>query len=315
MKQPLRCAVIGAGHFGKLHAQKYALLEDCTLVAVADIDASATRQLADQYSCAPIDNYRKLFGQVDLVSVVTPTDTHFAIASDFLQQGTNVLVEKPVTANLQEAKELIDIAKQHDKILQVGHIEQFNPAVRILHDIEISHSFLRSSRLIPFNHKSSNTTSVILDLMIHDLDLVLSIVPSMISNISAKGIAIFTPETDIANARLEFKDGNVADLSVSRISLKKEMKFQVFTNDSYISIDLINQHYKHFKKGRKPLEILQEQHNFRQTDALLDEICHFVHCVKTGATPKVDGNKGREALAAAIQVTTAINRIGPKQTS
>ena len=303
----LKCAVIGAGYLGKFHAEKYASLKDCELVAVVDINAEAAQQVADKHGTAAMTDYRELLGQVDAVSIVVPTSFHHAVSKEFLQAGVHVLVEKPITVTVEEADELIALAKQHNVILQVGHLERFNPAVRGLENLHEKPLFIESHRLAPFNPRA-NDVSVVLDLMIHDIDIILALVDSEVEKIDASGTAVLTQGTDIANARITFKNGCVANVTASRISLKMERKMRMFRPSSYISVDFQNRVLVKHKTGDKEMfpgipEIVTEESVFESGDALFEEIKHFVNCIQTGDNPLVPGEAGRKALATAIEIS------------
>ena len=193
----LKCAVIGAGYLGKFHAEKYAALPDCELVAVVDVNEEAAKSVADKHGARALSDYQTLLGQVDAVSIVVPTTLHHAVARDFLQAGAHVLVEKPIAVTVEEADDLIRIAHENNRILQVGHLERFNPAVRGLENLEEKPLFIESHRLSPFNPRA-NDVSVVLDLMIHDIDIILALVDSEIDHVDASGTAVLTQGTDIA---------------------------------------------------------------------------------------------------------------------
>lgn len=305
----LKTAVIGTGYLGKFHAEKYASLTDCELVAVVDIDPVAAQAVADKYGAQALTDYQSLLGKVDAVSIVVPTSLHHTVSRDFLQHGTHVLVEKPITVTLAEADELIAIAKAKQVILQVGHLERFNPAILAL-ALDQSHEkplFIESHRLSTFNPRA-NDVSVVLDLMIHDIDIIQAMVDADIERIDASGMQVFTSGTDIANARLTFKNGCVANVTASRISMKMERKMRLVRPSSYISVDFQNRVLTKLSAGSKEMfpgvpEILTEESVFENGDALLAEIKHFVQCIQTGQNPTVSGEAGRRALATAIQIT------------
>jgi predicted dehydrogenase len=303
----LKCAVIGAGYLGKFHAEKYASLKDCELVAVVDINQDAAKQVADLYGAQAMTDYQSLLGQIDAVSIVVPTSLHHSVTRDFLNAGSHVLVEKPITVTVEEADDLIAIARDKNLILQVGHLERFNPAVRGLEKIEDKPLFIESHRLSPFNPRA-NDVSVVLDLMIHDIDIILALVDSEVERIDASGTAVLTQGTDIANARITFKNGCVANVTASRISMKMERKMRMFRPSSYISVDFQNRVLIKHRTGEKEMfpgipEILTEESVFENGDALLEEIKHFVSCIKNGENPLVSGEAGRKALATAIEIT------------
>jgi len=302
----LTCAVIGTGYLGKFHAQKYASLPDCELVAVVDINPEAAQAVAHQYGAAALADYQSLLGNTDAVSIVVPTTLHHQVAKDFLNAGSHVLVEKPMTVTLAEADELIAIARDNHLILQVGHLERFNPAVLGL-DRDEKPLFIESHRLSPFNPRA-NDVSVVLDLMIHDIDIILALTDSAVERIDASGTAVLTQGTDIANARLLFENGCVANVTASRISMKQERKMRLFRPSSYVSVDFQNRVLTKHRTGSKEMfpgipEIVTEESVYESGDALLEEIKHFIACIQTGAKPLVPGEAGRRALATAIKIT------------
>ncbi len=302
----LKCAVIGTGYLGKFHAEKYAAIEDCELVAVVDINEQAAKQVADSHGAKALTDYSELLGQVDAVSIVVPTSLHHKVSCDFLNAGAHVLVEKPITVTVAEADELIAIAKEKNVILQVGHLERFNPAVLGL-DKEEKPLFIEAHRLAPFNPRA-NDVSVVLDLMIHDIDIILALINADIERIDASGTAVLTQGTDIANARLTFKNGCVANVTASRISMKMERKMRMFRPSSYISIDFQNKALTKHKTGEKEMfpgvpEIVSEESVFENGDALMEEIKHFVECINSGSNPLVSGEAGKRALQTAIKIT------------
>ena len=287
--------------------KKYASLKDCELVAVVDINQEAAKTVADKYGAAALTDYHDLLGQLDAVSIVVPTTAHHRVSLDFLKAGTHVLVEKPITVTVEEADDLIAVAKEKKLILQVGHLERFNPAVRGLENLEEKPLFIESHRLSPFNPRA-NDVSVVLDLMIHDIDIILALVDSEVDRIDASGTAVLTKGTDIANARITFKNGCVANVTASRISMKMERKMRMFRPCSYVSVDFQNRILIKHKTGEKEMfpgipEIVTEESVFENGDALFEEIKHFVHCIRTGQNPLVSGEAGRKALATAIEIS------------
>ena len=307
----LKCAVIGVGYLGKFHAQKYASLPDCELVAVVDADRTVAEGVAASYNAAAYTDHRALLGKVDAVSIVVPTTYHHAISRDFLEAGVHVLVEKPITVTIDEADELIKVAKEKNLVLQVGHLERFNPAILGLEKDE-KPLFIESHRLSPFNPRA-NDVSVVLDLMIHDIDIILALVDSEPVRIDASGTAVLTKGTDIANARLLFENGCVANVTASRISMKTERKMRLFRPSSYVSVDFQNRVLTKHKTGTKEMfpgipEIETEESVFESGDALLEEIKHFVNCILTGTVPLVSGEAGRRALSTATRITQLLNQ-------
>lgn len=304
--QKLKCAVIGTGYLGKFHAEKYATLPECELVAVVDINPQTAQTIAEQHGAQALTDYSALLGKVDAVSIVVPTTLHYQVAKDFLNAGSHVLIEKPITTTVEQADELIAIAKEKNLILQVGHLERFNPAVLAL-DKDEKPLFIESHRLSPFNPRA-NDVSVVLDLMIHDIDIILALVDSKVIKIDASGTPVLTKGTDIANARLTFENGCVANVTASRISMKLERKMRLFRPSSYASVDFQNRILQKYRTGEKEMfpnvpEILSEEATFETSDALMAEIQQFVECIQTGKQPLVTGEAARLALATAIEIT------------
>ncbi|MGH8243322.1 MAG: Gfo/Idh/MocA family protein [Steroidobacteraceae bacterium] len=308
----LRCAVVGAGYLGRFHAQKYVALADCELVGVADPSPEARKRLQGELGAAGFADHRDLLGAVDAVSIATPTALHHAVARDFLEAGAHVLVEKPITSTADEARELIELAARGRRVLQVGHLERFNPVIVAVAGELTSPRFVESNRLAPFKPRGTDV-SVVLDLMIHDIDLIEHIVRSPIASIDAVGAPVFTDEIDIANARIRFENGCVADVTASRISLKAERKLRVFQADAYLSIDL---QQKLLTIVRKPASIGEgelpkvdlEERSFDQGDALLAEIRSFVDAVRSGGRPVVSGEDGLRALETATRIAELVQR-------
>jgi predicted dehydrogenase len=308
----MRCAVVGAGYLGRFHAQKYAGLADCELVGVADPSPEARERLRAELGVPGFADHRELIGRVEAVSIATPTVSHHAVARDFLEAGVHVLVEKPITETADQARELIALAAGRGLVLQVGHLERFNPVIRAVAGVLAAPRFIESNRLAPFKPRGTDV-SVVLDLMIHDIDLIEHIVDSPIASIDAIGAPVFTDEIDIANARIRFANGCVADVTASRISLKAERKLRVFQADAYLSIDL---QQKLLTIVRKPAAIAEgaspkvdlEERSFEQGDALQDEIRSFVDAVRRGARPVVSGEDGLRALETATRIVELVNR-------
>lgn len=307
----LRCAVVGAGYLGRFHAQKFAALPDCELVGVADPSAEARERLRAELGVPGFADHRELLGRADAVSIATPTSLHHAVAREFLAAGAHVLVEKPITTTVAEARELIALAAARRLVLQVGHLERFNPVILAVADRLENPRFIESNRLAPFQTRGTDV-SVVLDLMIHDIDLIEHIVRSPIASIDAIGAPVFTDEIDIANARIRFANGCVADVTASRISLKAERKLRVFQADAYLSIDL---QQKLLSIVRKP-EVIEEgvlpkvnleERSFDPGDALLEEIRSFVGTVRAGGVPVVSGEDGLRALETATRIAELVH--------
>ena len=309
--QTLRTAVIGVGYLGRFHAQKYSQLAGSQLVGVADARAEARDAVARELGCRAVADYRELLGEVDAVSVVTTTPGHFSIASDFLRAGAHVLVEKPITETVEQARELIAIAAAAGRILQVGHLERFNAAILAAEPWLSEPRFIECQRLAPYKQRGTDV-DVVLDLMIHDIDIVQSIVGSDIVAVDAIGTSVFSGEIDIANARLRFANGCVANTTASRVSLKTERKMRVFRDDAYVSLDLQQKILTVIRKkdeapapGGLPVHI--EEQSFEQGDALRAEIESFLDCVRQGRRPVVGGEDGLRALETAIRIAAEVN--------
>lgn len=303
----IRTAVIGVGYLGKFHAQKYSQLKNSNLLAVVDKDIEKAQEVAATTDCTALDDYKELLGQVDAVSIVVPTDLHYAIASDFLQHQTHVLVEKPITTTLEQADELIALAQKNNLILQVGHLERFNPAIAALEQELTAAKFIESHRLAPYNPRGTEV-NVVLDLMIHDIDIILDVVDSDVEKIDASGTSVLSRDIDIANARIVFKNGCVANVTASRVSNKTDRKMRIFQNDAYLSVDFQNRELAVYRKGDDEMypgipNIDMRKTKFDESDALLTEIDHFLTTITNKSSPKVTGQDGKRALQTAIQIS------------
>ena len=310
MPDLIKVAVVGVGHLGKWHAQKYANADDCELVAVVDTDEAIAGQFAAQYECQAVTDYHDVIGKVDAISLVVPTSHHYKIGREFLEAGIHCLIEKPVTETTDEADELIKLAAQKDLVLQVGHIERFNAVMAGVRQQIQRPQFIESTRLAPFNQRA-NDVSVILDLMIHDIDIILDLVDSPIQRISASGISVLTDTVDIANARLEFENHCVANVTASRISQKQERKLRIFQKDAYLSADLQNRVLAVNRKladapAGDPNGIEHEEFSYDDNDALNLEVLDFIEAIRLGKAPAVTGSDGKRALQTAIDITRQI---------
>ncbi len=304
--------MIGVGYLGRFHAQKYAqLAETCELVAVVDGREDVRMSVAGEVRCAGVADYRELLGKVDAVSVVTPTPSHFEIADAFLAAGAHVLVEKPITGTPEQARALIKRASAAKRILQVGHLERFNAAVLAAEPHVENPRFMECQRLAPFKERGTDV-NVVLDLMIHDIDLVQSLARSEIVSIDAVGTPVFSGEIDIANARIRFANGCVANTTASRVSLKTERKLRIFEDAAYLSLDLQQKILTLIRKregvpqaGQLPVSI--EESNLDQGDALKSEIQSFLECIRNDRRPIVSGEDGLRALETAIRITEQVH--------
>jgi predicted dehydrogenase len=308
--QKVRTAVIGVGYLGRFHAQKYASLPAAELVAVVDSSAGNRDQVAAETGCRAVADYRDILGEIDAVSIATPTPLHYPIAKHCLERGIHVLVEKPITTTLEEARSLVDTAARAGRVLQVGHLERFNAAILALAGTLGRPRFVESHRLAPFKERGTDV-NVVLDLMIHDIDLIQSLVGAPIASIDAVGASVFSAGLDIANARIRYANGCVANTTASRVSMKMERKLRVFQDDAYISIDL---QQKVLTIVRKPPagsevpkgQVLIEERTYDQGDALKFEIEAFLKSIREGTPPVVTGEDGLRALETATRITQMV---------
>jgi len=310
MSKILKVAVVGVGHLGKWHADKYAACEDCQLLAVVDTDIENAREIAQKHGADAYSDYREVIPLVDAISLVVPTSLHYKIAREFLEAGIHCLIEKPVTETVAEATSLIEIARDKELVLQVGHIERFNSVMIGIEEHLHSPLFLESTRLAPFSLRATDV-SVILDLMIHDIDIILDLIDSPVKHISASGISVLSDTIDIANARLEFENGCVANVTASRISRKRERKLRIFQKNAYLSADFQEKIVALNRKGKTNnpegyKDINHEELRFEDNDALNLEVLDFVDAINANRRPLVSGEDGRRALETAIAITRQI---------
>lgn len=304
--EKLNVAVIGVGYLGRFHAQKYAALEGVHLLGVVDPDKAQAERVAKECDCKAFTDYKELLDQVDAVSIVVPTPLHHKVAGDFLDAGVDVLLEKPMTVTLEEADDLIAKASSKNLILQIGHLERFNPALMAMKPSLTTPVFIESNRVATFKPRGVDV-SVVLDLMIHDIDIILHIIDSPIETIHTVGAPVATANTDIANARLIFKNGATANVTVSRVSRSNERKMRIFQPGSYITVDFGNrkvmtiQLSEELQENGMPKQIVDLK-SFQDGDALLAEITDFTGHVKDRSKPAVSGVEGRRALEVALQV-------------
>lgn len=299
----LRVGVIGVGHLGSIHARIYKDLQNCSLVAVCDVDKSRLTEIADSLKVPAYSDYREILDKVDAVSIAAPTKLHYKVASDCLRHHIHSLVEKPFTSNLKDADSLIRLAKSQKVILQVGHIERFNSAFAATQKIIKNPKFIECHRLSPFPNRSLDV-GVVLDIMIHDIDITLGLVQSKIKRIESVGINVLTAFEDIANARITFQNGCIANLTASRVSDETMRKIRIFQKDMYISLD-----YKEAKAcvyKRNGDKILKEDLPIEKEQPLQKELQSFVDCVINRREPLVSGPVARDALAAAMIIQNQI---------
>jgi len=299
----IKVGVVGVGHLGGLHAKIYREMENCSLVAVCDIDKARLDQISSALNVPGYANYEELFGKVDAVSVAVPTRLHYKIAYDFLKHNIHALVEKPFTPNLKEADSLIKLAQKNKLILQVGHIERFNSAFAATLAIIRNPKFIECHRLSPFPNRSLDVGAV-LDIMIHDIDIILGLVNSKIKKIESVGVNVLTQFEDIANSRITFKNGCVANLTASRVSDEIMRKIRIFQEDTYISLD-----YKEAKAcvyKKTGLTITKVDLPIEKEQPLRKELESFLACVLEHKEPLVSGRIAREALKVALEIQNQI---------
>ncbi|AKQ33377.1 Gfo/Idh/MocA family protein [Candidatus Coxiella mudrowiae] len=308
----IRTAVIGVGYLGKYHAEKYADLPHSELVAVCDIDPERCHSKANELNVKSVINYQSLLGLVDAVSIAVPTPLHHRVGRFFLDNRVHVLLEKPIATSLEEADDLISAAQKNKVILQIGHLERFNSAVKAVESQISNPRFIESLRLAPFKLRGSDV-NVVLDLMIHDIDIIQSIVKADIQNISASGASVLSPYIDIANARIEFSNGCMANVTASRVNLKTKRKLRIFQHDNYIAIDLDHKKIAIHRKGTQEMypgipEITRQVERFEKGDALLDQISAFLDSIIHNKLPLVSGEEGKRALATALEISLIVRR-------
>lgn len=310
MAEKLQTAVIGVGHLGKEHARIYAALPEAELVAVCDTNEAQGRPVAERYGVRFVTEYQALLGQVEAVSVATPTVNHHEVTCACLEAGVSVLVEKPIARTLAEADEIIALAERRGLVLQVGHIERFNPALRALQEQLKQPRFFEAHRMGTFTPRSLDI-DVVMDLMVHELDIIASLVNREVVKLEAVGIPILTPKIDLANARLEFADGCIANITASRVAGERLRKLRVFQPHEYYSLDYAEQQVTMARLVPSPQagvlpEIVAGALEITKREPLLAEIESFVTAVKARTVPLVTGAEGRRALALALEVLKQI---------
>jgi predicted dehydrogenase len=308
----LRTAVIGAGYLGRFHAEKYAALPESQLIAVVDTNAAALKALTLPESVLRVSDFQEILAQVEAVSIATPTPSHFAIAKACLEAGVHVLLEKPMTETLAEAEILVQLAKDKGLCLQIGHIERFNAALTAVRPYIQAPQFIESHRLAPFQPRGSEV-SVLLDLMIHDIDIIQELVNSPITEIRATGAQVLSQDIDIANVRLQFTNGCVANVTASRVSQHKARKMRIFQKQSYLALDFQERKFSLYQKGDGEMypgipNIAVQEQQFQEKDALKAEIAAFLNAIRTQTPPLVPGEAGKRALETVLQISSLMNK-------
>jgi predicted dehydrogenase len=301
----LKVAVIGVGHLGQHHARIYANMPQVQLVGVCDSNLRHVKKIARHNNAPFYTDYKELLGKIDAASIAVPTELHFNIAKELLENNIHCLVEKPITNELNQARELVALAEKQKLILQVGHVERFNPAIRSVQHLVTSPRFIECHRMGPFKKRALDV-GVVLDLMIHDIDIIMYLVQSPVTSIEAVGIKVLTDHEDIANARLKFANGAIANISASRLSAAEMRKIRIFQPDAYISLDYVKKNGVVFRKSGK--RITRSNIPIKIKDALEQELSSFVDCIKKNEKPLVSGKEATEALRIALEITNEIKK-------
>lgn len=314
----LKAGVLGAGHLGKIHLRLLQQSENYELIGFYDASPEVRKAIANEFGYTPFDTMESLIEACDMVDVVTPTTFHYECAKKVITAGKHLFIEKPITNTIEEAEELLSLSRKHNVLGQVGHVERFNPAFMSVNNAIQSPMFIEAHRLAEFNPRGTDVP-VVLDLMIHDIDAILSVVQSPVKNVSASGVSVISETPDIANARIEFENGCVANLTASRISLKNMRKARFFQKDAYISVDFLEKKVEVVKMKDAPEQpddfamILQNAEGIKKqiyfdnpdvpsNNAILDELDAFAKAIKTNTTPVVSLEAGTEALRVAKMV-------------
>ncbi len=310
VRKEIRIGVVGTGHLGRYHIQKYRQIQGCRIIGVADVLEQNARSAAEGCGCGIFTDYRDLIGKIDAVSIAVPTAFHHEVASDFLDAGIDVLLEKPIATTLQEADDLVVRAAAKGLILQIGFVERFNPAIIALGGVIGTPLFIESHRLHPFFERGTDV-DVILDLMVHDLDIIIHFVDSPVVSVEAVGVSVLSDKVDIANARLSFASGCVANITASRVTGKLLQKTRFFGIEGYHAVDfskrtLVSLGRKTDAEGK--IQIVENPMDIKPVDPLEEEIRAFVQAVSDRSTPPVSGEDGRAALELALRINDAIDR-------
>lgn len=305
MKPPVKVAVIGLGKLGARHADVYSKMPGVRLVGVCDLHENRARETALACGTRAFTDYRKLLGTAQAVSIVVPSETHFKVSGDFLKNGAHVLIEKPITTKLADADKLLAIAKKKRLIIQVGHIERFNSAMRAIKSVIKNPRYIECQRVGPYDPRVAKT-GVTLDLMIHDIDIVLDLIQSPVRRLESVGAFVLSGTEDIANARIHFANHAICDLTASRVTSEAARRIRIFQDKAYIAMDFIKQEaYFHTKENGR---LHQKKIDITRQDSLKAELSHFIDCIKSNKSPLVSGKEGREALSLALRITAQIKK-------
>ncbi len=307
-KDPITCGVVGVGYLGQHHVRIYQELESCQLVGFYEVDPERAREVAAQYGCERFGSIEELAEACQAVSVAVPTDKHCEIALPLLEAGCHLLIEKPLCESNQEAEMILRAAERNDRIIQVGHVEHYNPVTSYLNRAVERPLFIVADRLAPFQPRGTEV-GVVLDLMIHDIGIILQLVKSPVARMESVGVKVLSPSEDIANCRLTFGNGAVANINTSRVSEKKVREIRVFQTNGYLSLDFMNQ-IGHFVR-REGGQLTKEEIPIEKGEPLKIELASFVHCVANRENPTVDATLGKQALEIALRITEQIKRRSP----
>ena len=312
----LKAGVVGCGHLGKIHTKLLFQSENYKLIGVYDINAELSNEIAKEYGCKAYTGFEEMLNDIEVLDIVTPTPFHFNYAKKAIDKGIHLFIEKPVCSNTEESTELLRLSESNNIKIQVGHVERFNPAYIKVEENISKPMFIESHRLAKFNPRGTDV-SVVLDLMIHDIDIILNSVKSPVKTISSNGISVISDSPDIANARIEFENGCVANLTASRVSLKNMRKTRFFQSGKYISVDFLNREAEVLeideKKSELPIMILEAENGKKkkiyfskpqisENNAILDELNSFALSIKNNVKPRVDISDGHNALDVAIKI-------------
>jgi len=312
MEKDVRIGVVGVGHLGEFHVQKYRAMKGVDLVGVVDTNAARAAEIAQRYDTRVYGSLEEILGRVDAVSLAVPTESHFSVAEEILPRGVHLLIEKPITYDEADANRLIEMARERKLVLQVGHVERFNPAVVKMESLLTQPIFVESHRMNLFTVRGTDV-DVVLDLMIHDLDIILHMVQSEVGEVHAVGMSVITQKTDIANVRIIFENGTVANLTASRVSNQPLRKIRIFQPDAYISVNCYKKEVSVTRlddsSGIDPFpQIASSKMKYPDADPLFDQLSAFVHAVRTGTEPVVTGEDGRAALRIALAIIGQIEK-------
>jgi predicted dehydrogenase len=300
----INVAVIGVGSIGIHHSRIFSDMENINLVGVVDVDMNRAQEVASKYNCKAFNNYMELIDSVDAVSIAVPTTLHFQTGMDFLKHNKSILLEKPVTTTIEEADRLIEEAEKRNLIFQVGHLERFNSGVSLISTMVDKPQFIESQRLSPFLGRGIDV-DVTLDLMIHDIDIILSLVNSEISDIRATGAKVLTDNIDVAHAWIEFENGCIAEAVTSRMANDKVRQLKVFQQNAYLSLDYQSQEITTFKKNNGKVE--KETEKPEEKEPLKEQLHSFIDCITNSSQPLVSGFEGKEALKVALKISGLVN--------